>query len=81
MSRTFSDIIEQIGVAALAGAIGKDESHVRTMKARDSVPPDYWPQLIALGADRAIAPALGYPELVSLRNERARRSARSEPLA
>ena len=68
MSRTFSDIIDAIGIAALAKHFGKDESHVRVMKTRDSVPPDYWPQLIEAAA--AMRPALTYPELVALRNSR-----------
>lgn len=75
MSRTFSDIIELFGVGAFAAAIGKPESHVRAMKARDSVPPDYWPQLIEAAPRHGVSPAPTYPELVALRNERAARKA------
>lgn len=44
--RTFSDLIDEFGVADLAKILKVDESHVRTMKARDSVPPEYWGQII-----------------------------------
>jgi hypothetical protein len=39
---TFRDIIEEFGIKRLAEAFGVAESHVRTMKARDSIPPLYW---------------------------------------
>lgn len=44
---TFSDIIDSYGAKALADLLGVSESHVRTMKARDSIPPEYWPAILA----------------------------------
>jgi hypothetical protein len=44
---SFSDLIDEYGIKALAGLLGVNESHVRTMKARNSIPPEYWATLIA----------------------------------
>lgn len=43
---SFTALIDSIGVPTLAKAFGVEESHVRTMKARDSIPPEYWGLLI-----------------------------------
>lgn len=46
MTITASDIIEKIGVAELSEAIGKPQSHVRTMKVRNSIPVQYWKETV-----------------------------------
>ena len=66
---SFNDIIDAFGVDALAAIIGKDESHVRTMKARDSIAPEYWPALIE-AAPRTKAKGLDYRTLHALRQRR-----------
>jgi hypothetical protein len=66
---SFAAIIDRIGVADLASALGLPESHIRTMKARDSIPPDYWPQLIDIAAAREIE-GINWLSLVSLRKAR-----------
>jgi hypothetical protein len=45
---SFKDIIDAIGAQRLAEAFKVTESHVRVMRARNSIPPLYWPDLIAL---------------------------------
>ncbi len=55
--RTFDDIIGVIGTAKLAEVLGLAESHARVMKARHSIPPEYWGVLIQQ------APALGIADL------------------
>lgn len=52
---TFTDLIEQIGGAhGLADGLGIPMSHARTMKARKSVPPEYWPALVKLARSKRI---------------------------
>jgi hypothetical protein len=43
---TFQTIIDKFGVQPLAKVLSVDESHVRTMKARDSIPPEYWGRIV-----------------------------------
>lgn len=38
---SFTEVIEKFG-RQFAGAIGVEESHARTMKARDSIPSSRW---------------------------------------
>jgi hypothetical protein len=46
--RSFSDVIDAIGgPPSFAEAVGIPDSHARTMKARDSIPPGYWPKTVA----------------------------------
>lgn len=44
---SFRAIIDAYGQGRLAQAIGVTESHLRTMRARDSIPSEYWSDLIA----------------------------------
>lgn len=44
--KTFCTIIDTFGVPVVATILGLDESHVRTMKARDSIPAEYWGALL-----------------------------------
>lgn len=43
---TFQEIIDAFTVSRLAAMWGLPESHVRTMRARDSIPPEYWQDLL-----------------------------------
>lgn len=43
---SFSDVIDALGIAVAAEVLGLSESHVRTMKARDSIPPIYFKRLV-----------------------------------
>lgn len=54
MFATHASIIEKIGVAALAEALGVDQSHVRTMKARSSIPSRYWVMTVEAAAAKGI---------------------------
>ena len=52
---TRSDVIRALGdPPGFAKAIGVAESHARTMKARDSIPPEYWQALVAAAAAQGI---------------------------
>ena len=61
---TFTSIIDTLGAKHIAEKLGVAESHVRTMRARDSIPPEYWPALVA--AD----PSLTFERLVNARRAR-----------
>lgn len=43
---SFRSIIDTLGSGVIAAAIGVPESHVRTMRARDSIPMIYWFDLV-----------------------------------
>jgi hypothetical protein len=60
---TFSDIIDAFGIKRLAELLGTSESHVRTMKARDSIPPEYWPAIIANPPEGSVLTFDGLMEL------------------
>ena len=52
---SFSDVIRALGEPpGFAKAVGVAESHARTMKARDSIPPEYWQALVAAAEARGI---------------------------
>ena len=44
--KTFREIIDAFGISPLASALGVDESHMRVMRTRDSIPPKYWRALL-----------------------------------
>ncbi|WP_040620349.1 hypothetical protein [Rhodovulum sp. PH10] len=71
--KPFSDLIDSIGFEPLAELLGLPESHIRTMKARNSIPPVYW------GAIIEAAPSLGFPGLshAQMRGWRQRRFSRT----
>lgn len=52
--QSFSAVIDAFGIAEIASLLKIDESHARTMKARNSIPPEYWGPLIEEGARRNI---------------------------
>lgn len=74
---TFREIIDQIGSSALAKALAVEESHVRVMKARDSIPPEYWGIVI----DESAACGIEGVTHEALRNLRGTRFNRSEDVA
>lgn len=43
---SFRSIIDALGTGTISNAIGVPESHVRTMRARDSIPLVYWFDLV-----------------------------------
>lgn len=45
--KSFRDIIDAYTVKHLAAVLGLPESHVRTMRTRDSIPPEYWADVLA----------------------------------
>jgi hypothetical protein len=50
-----SDVIELFGgTGAFAKAINRPESHVRTMKARRSIPPAYWAKIVEAARKRRL---------------------------
>ncbi|RAI28742.1 hypothetical protein [Rhodoplanes serenus] len=67
--KPFSDIIDAIGVPALAQLFGLPESHIRTMKARNSIPPEYWGQVIDAAPHHGIA-NLSHERMRAWRNGR-----------
>ncbi|MGU3540030.1 hypothetical protein [Methylobacterium sp. A54F] len=62
---SFSDVIDALGIASAAEILGIPESHVRTLKARDSIPPGYFKRLVDSDAGRAAG--IGYDLLYRLR--------------
>tara|TARA_R110000868_G_scaffold403567_1_gene680956 strand:- start:46 stop:273 length:228 start_codon:yes stop_codon:yes gene_type:complete len=44
---SFSDIIEAYGAKTLSDLLGVPDTHVRTMKFRNSIPVEHWPAIIA----------------------------------
>ncbi len=45
---SFKQIIDAFTIKSLAEILGVAESHVRTMRARGSIPPEYWSKIIEL---------------------------------
>jgi hypothetical protein len=66
---TFKEIIDEIGIAPLAALLSVEESHVRTMKTRDSIPPEYW-GLILDEVRRRGVDGLSFDALRQMRTER-----------
>jgi hypothetical protein len=52
---SFAEIIDQFGGGAAFGrAIGISDGHARVMKARDSIPAEYWPTVVEQADIRGI---------------------------
>lgn len=51
---SFASVIDAFGVKSVAELIGVKESHVRVMKARGSIPAEYWGVLIEAAPGRGI---------------------------
>lgn len=65
---SFVEIIDRIGFDTLAELLDTEESHIRTMKARDSIPPEYW-GVVAEHAE-AHGLAVDWSHLKALRHQR-----------
>jgi hypothetical protein len=52
--KSFAEVIDRIGIGPTAEAIGLKDSHVRTLKARDSIPPAYFEALVASEAGKRL---------------------------
>jgi hypothetical protein len=74
--RTFAEVIDAFGVAVVAKMLDLEESHVRTMKARNSIPPEYWGQLIEEAPKHGIV-GLDYRKFRRLRQSRFVQEARA----
>jgi len=51
---SFSDVIDALGVAKASEILGIPENHVRTLKARDSIPAGYFKRLVDADAGRSV---------------------------
>ncbi|PZR88383.1 MAG: hypothetical protein DI537_23890 [Stutzerimonas stutzeri] len=51
---SFSSVIDAFGVKAVAEVLGLKDSHVRVMKARGSIPAEYWGLLIEAAPERGV---------------------------
>lgn len=74
--RTFRDLIDALCAPALAERLGLDESHVRTMRARNSIPPEYWAAVVEMAHD--LGHGLSHEALLTMRAERFPRAERVE---
>lgn len=72
---TFSQLIDECGGAPIvSGALGIPDSHVRTMKARNSIPVEYWERVIDLAAAQGVE-GVTFKRLLAMRSgEQARAS-------
>lgn len=60
------DLIEKFGgPSAFAEAIGRQESHVRTMKARKSIPSAYWQEVVEAAVARGFS-EITYESLIQM---------------
>lgn len=66
---SFREIIDAFGVSRLASILGLGESHVRVMKVRNSVPPEYWERMIS-HRPRPLLENLDTAALLQIRNSR-----------
>jgi len=66
---TFRDVIDKFTVTKLAEVLALDESHVRTMKTRNSIAPEHWSAIVAAAAQRGIA-GVSHETLLSMRRNR-----------
>lgn len=73
---SFAEIIDALGIAATASILAVSESHVRTLKARDSIPAPYFAKLVS--SEQGKACGVTFEMLHDLLDRVARR--RSSPL-
>jgi hypothetical protein len=75
---TFGAIIDAFGgTSAFGQAIGIPDSHARTMKARDSIPPEHWDRLVKAAMERDIE-GISFKRLTEIRSVSRRKSAASQ---
>lgn len=66
---SFASVIDAFGVKVVAELIGVKESHVRVMKARGSIPAEYWGLLIEAAPEHGVT-GVGYPLFRQLRSQK-----------
>ena len=72
---TFAELIDRCGgPIRVAEAFGIRDSHARVMKTRNSVPVDYWPQLIRLAGEAGIS-GVTFEALYEMRSSTLERAA------
>lgn len=64
---SFTDVIDALGVAKAAEILGIPENHVRTLKARNSIPAGYFKRLV--DSDEGRATGLNFDLLYRLHDE------------
>jgi hypothetical protein len=78
---TFSAIIDAFGgTSAFGQAIGIPDSHARTMKARDSIPPEHWDRLVKAAIERDIE-GISFKRLTEIRSASRRKAEAVEATA
>lgn len=66
---SFASVIDAFGTKNVADLLGVKESHVRVMKARGSIPAEYWGLLIE-AAPRFGVDGIDFPLFRRLRSEK-----------
>lgn len=66
---SFASVIDAFGVKVVAELLGVKESHVRVMKARGSIPAEYWGLLIEAAPQHEIS-GVDYPLFRQLRAQK-----------
>lgn len=63
---SFAAVIDAFGgPGPFQRATGISDGHARTMKARESIPPEYWPEIVAAAAREGI-PGITFETLARL---------------
>jgi hypothetical protein len=65
----FASVIDAFGVKVVARLLGVKESHVRVMKARGSIPAEYWGILIEAAPQFGLS-GIDYPLFRQLRSQK-----------
>lgn len=78
MYASHASIIDELTVSRVADAAGVDASHVRTMKARDSIPPAYWQSVVAAAVAAGVE-GVSFEVLARLAADKRSQRATGEP--
>lgn len=65
----FRTIIDTIGIDAIALWLSVKKKHVQTMRDRNSIPPDYWPVLVA-NVPKGLRADITFDKLYQIRQQR-----------
>lgn len=74
---SFSDVIDALGVATASEILGIPENHVRTLKARNSIPAGYFKRLVDSPAGQNVG--LSFDLLFRLHDEAIDRRGKPSP--
>ncbi|KOX58935.1 hypothetical protein ADL19_06590 [Streptomyces purpurogeneiscleroticus] len=77
--KSFCAVIDALSIPVSAEVMGIPESHVRTLKARDSIPADYFKRIVDSEAGRA--KGISFDVLYGLLEEGRQRRARRAPMS